>query len=87
MTIKTSSPRSNRKLSPVDLVVSRFAESGIGIRHLSRLLGGSDFLVPLWKYRGDAVPSCRQMHTRLIKLAGQKGVKLSYQEINEGGFL
>lgn len=72
-------------MSPVDLVISRFSTAGIGIRKLSRLLGGSDYRVSLWKIRGDHVPTCGDMHARLLALAKERGVRLTARElIGEG---
>jgi len=74
-----------KRLTTVKLVIARFAAADIGIRKLGRLLGGSDFMVAHWQARSDLVPS--KHNTGVLALAKKEGVKLSIEELVNGGAL
>jgi len=77
---------SSKKLTPVNLVIERFGGAGIGLRHLGRLLGGSPFTVAVWKHRRlSSIPNRNDMQARLLQLARDQKVKLTAEEIINGG--
>lgn len=75
-----------KKLSPAQLVAARFG----GVRKAGRLLG-SEYIVSLWIQRGGQIPNAvnpgttRNNHQKLLDLAKRERVKLTMDEILNGG--
>lgn len=78
--------RQKQKLTPVELVIARFAAADISIRCLGRLLGKSDYAVHLWRHRKlESIPSTGQTHQKLLALASERKIRLTPDELINGG--
>lgn len=70
-----------KKLTPARLAANRFG----GGRKLSRMLEGSPYRVGQWIARGGDIPNGDGTHKRLLALAKQHNVRLTPDEIINGG--
>lgn len=74
--------RKQKPLTPAALAAARFG----GVRKLGRLLG-AELRVGQWISRGGDIPSQNGQHRALLALAEKHGVKLTADEIINGGTL
>lgn len=76
-----------KKLTPPELVITRFKDAGLSTRKLSLELGLSPYGVAKWKHRGH-IPLTKgaESFTRILDVAKTHKVKLTQRELIEGGF-
>lgn len=72
-----------KKLKPADLLVKRF---GLGVNGTSRALGYSSSTVGKWLERERIPNTDGKVHPNILKVAKEKGVRISLDEIENGGY-
>lgn len=79
--------RKKRHVMPAELLEIRFG----GSRELGRMLGRNETIIAVWKRRGGHVPVMgkqgENMHTRIMALAKEKGIRLTADELINGAMV
>lgn len=84
--MSTQMPKKSTQLTPAELVVARFG----GVRKLGRMLHIDPSSISKWIARGGKIPNSSRpdgndTHQGLLELAKKEGVKLTAEELIQGG--